>query len=149
MNYLKDKCRIIGIDNCKNFVTLCKERQLNVLESNIFNLPFEDNTFDYIISIAVIHHLRTESERYKAIDELLRVLKPNGKMLITVWAYENDNFSENKKFKIGDNIVKFNNENRYYFIYNKVNFEKFISKYNSLIYWDKGNWNAEIRYLQY
>ena len=149
MNYLKDKCEIIGIDSCKNFVTLCKERQLNVLESNILNLPFEDSTFDYIISIAVIHHLKTESERYKAIDEMLRVLKPNGKILVTVWAYESDKFSENKKFKIGDNIVKFNNNNRYYYIFNKEKLIKFLSKYNSNIYWDKGNWNVEIRYHQY
>ena len=149
MNYLKDKCEIIGIDSCKNFVTLCKERQLNVLESNILNLPFEDNTFDYIISIAVIHHLKTDTERYKAIDELLRVLKPNGKMLVTVWAYESDKFSENKNFKIGDNIVKFNNNNRYYYIFNKEKLIKFLSRYNSNIYWDKGNWNVEIKCHQY
>ena len=149
MNYLKDKCEIIGIDSCKNFVTLCKERQLNVLESNILNLPFEDNTFDYIISIAVIHHLKTESERYKAIDEMLRVLKPNGKMLVTIWAYESDKFSENKNFKIGDNIVKFNNNNRYYYIFNKEKLIKFLSRYNSNIYWDKGNWNVEIKCHQY
>ena len=149
MNYLKDKCKIVGIDNCKNFVILCKEKQLNVLESNILNLPFEDNTFDYIISIAVIHHLKTDTERYKAIDELLRVLKPNGKMLVTVWAYESDKFSENKNFKIGDNIVKFNNNNRYYYIFNKEKLIKFLSRYNSNIYWDKGNWNVEIKCHQY
>ena len=70
-------------------------------------------------------------------------------MLVTVWAYESDKFSENKNFKIGDNIVKFNNNNRYYYIFNKEKLIKFLSRYNSNIYWDKGNWNVEIKCHQY
>ena len=40
-----------------------QRKTIKCIEGNITNLPYEDNTFDYIISIAVIHHLKTESER--------------------------------------------------------------------------------------
>lgn len=149
MIYLNNKCNIIGIDSCKNFIKLCKDRKLNVIESNILNLPFERNTFDFIISIAVIHHLTSESDRIKAINEMLRVLKPDGQILISVWAYESDKFSNNKKFIIGNNIVKFNNKERFYYIYDFLHFTNFLKDFNSQIIWDKGNWYALIKYHQY
>lgn len=43
-------------------------------------LPFEDETFDVIISGLTIHHLRAEAN--KAIREMTRVLKPGGWMAI-------------------------------------------------------------------
>ena len=149
MIYLKDKCNIIGLDNCKNFIKLCKDRKLNVKEGDILNLPFEKNTFDFIISIAVIHHLTSESDRIKAINEMIRVLKPNGQILISVWAYESDKFSNNKKFIIGNNIVKFNNKERFYYIYDFTNFKNLLKNFNSQIIWNKGNWYALIKYPQY
>ncbi|KAG5521810.1 hypothetical protein RHGRI_034140 [Rhododendron griersonianum] len=45
---------------------------------------------DAAISIAVLHHLSTESRRKKAIDELIRVVKNGGLVLITVWAVEQE-----------------------------------------------------------
>lgn len=46
-------------------------------------LPFEDHFFDAIISIQVIHHARLETIE-ATIAELVRILKPNGALLITV-----------------------------------------------------------------
>ncbi|KAE9454250.1 hypothetical protein C3L33_13849, partial [Rhododendron williamsianum] len=48
---------------------------------------------DAAISIAVLHHLSTESRRKKAIDELIRVVKNGGLVLITVWAVEQEDRS--------------------------------------------------------
>ncbi|MEM3408446.1 MAG: class I SAM-dependent methyltransferase [Candidatus Micrarchaeia archaeon] len=47
-------------------------------------LPFQDESFDYIISIASFHHLPKE-EQLKTIKEMKRVLKENGEMIISVW----------------------------------------------------------------
>ena len=41
-----------------------------------------------MISIAVIHHFSTPERRKEAIAELLRIVKPGGKVLIFVWAME-------------------------------------------------------------
>jgi len=52
------------------------------------SLPHRPSTFDFAISIAVVHHLSTRQRRVEAIEEVLNTLLPNGKLLIFVWALE-------------------------------------------------------------
>jgi len=51
-------------------------------------LPFRDYSFDHLISIAVIHHFSNDALRKAAVEELVRVVKPGGSLLVTVWAFE-------------------------------------------------------------
>jgi ubiquinone/menaquinone biosynthesis C-methylase UbiE len=44
-------------------------------------LPFEDNSFDLIVSSLAIHNI-PGSARAKAIDEAVRVLRPGGRLMI-------------------------------------------------------------------
>ena len=134
---------IVGFDSCIKFVELCNKKGFNVIEADIKNTPYNDNSFDFIICVAVIHHLHYESDRILAVHELLRVLKPNGKILITCWALESDIYSDKKKFVKGDNNVLFNGKNRYYYIYDKSLFNIFCNtfKCEKYVYWEKGNWN--------
>jgi ubiquinone/menaquinone biosynthesis C-methylase UbiE len=90
MNYLISQgcTQVFGCDTCKHFVDICKEKNLSVVEGNILNIPYSDNSFDMCISIAVIHHLSTKERRLKAIQELIRIVQVNGKILIQVWAKE-------------------------------------------------------------
>ncbi|KAL7675046.1 hypothetical protein ACOME3_001314 [Neoechinorhynchus agilis] len=53
-------------------------------------LPIRSNAFDAALSVAVIHHLSTEQRRRASILELIRVLKPGGRALISVWAFEQE-----------------------------------------------------------
>ena len=55
--------------------------------ANANNLPFDDKSFDVVISINTIHNLERE-ECGKALQEIERVSK--GKSFITVDAYRND-----------------------------------------------------------
>jgi SAM-dependent methyltransferase len=50
-------------------------------EHSIFDLPFEDETFDAVVSDQVLEHL--EGDPQNAIDETFRVLQPNGVVLHT------------------------------------------------------------------
>jgi SAM-dependent methyltransferase len=50
-------------------------------EHSIFDLPFEDETFDAVVSDQVLEHL--EGDPRDAIDESFRVLKPAGLALHT------------------------------------------------------------------
>jgi ubiquinone/menaquinone biosynthesis C-methylase UbiE len=45
-------------------------------------LPFEDNSFDVVVSSLAIHNIRGRAGREKAIDEAVRVLRPGGRLLI-------------------------------------------------------------------
>src|ERR1700747_712586 len=45
-NMLIKPNQFIGIDTCNNFISICKERNLNVVFGNITNIPFDNNYFD-------------------------------------------------------------------------------------------------------
>src|SRR5438874_4174954 len=45
-------------------------------------LPFEDNSFDVVVSSLAIHNIRGGAGRHKAISEAVRVLRPGGRLLI-------------------------------------------------------------------
>src|ERR1700730_17306418 len=45
-------------------------------------LPFEDNSFDVVVSSVAIHNIPGRAGREKAIDEAVRVLRPGGRLLI-------------------------------------------------------------------
>lgn len=53
-----------------------------VLQGSVEALPFDNNSFDYIVSNGVIHHT---SETEQAIKEFYRVLKPGGKASVAIY----------------------------------------------------------------
>ena len=61
--------KIIGL---KNF----KITEANYPQSNILNLKYPDNTFDFVISDQVFEHI--DGDPQKAFDECMRVLKVGG-----------------------------------------------------------------------
>lgn len=50
--------------------------------ADMTNLPFDDNTFDLVVSNVAMHNVKTRSGRDKAIDEVVRVLRPGGRVMI-------------------------------------------------------------------
>ncbi len=61
----------------------------HLLQHDIFTgLPFGNTFFDAIISIQVIHHARLAEIRFLA-TEMLRILKPNGLLFVTVPQLQN------------------------------------------------------------
>jgi tRNA (uracil-5-)-methyltransferase TRM9 len=61
-----------------------------VAVADILALPHPLATFDFAISIAVVHHLSTSERRSEAIASILAHLKPGGKALVYVWALEQE-----------------------------------------------------------
>jgi len=79
-----------GIDFSKNMLKYareyCKKYDFNVVlkKACAEKLPFPDSSFDYVLSIATLHHLN-RNEQEMAVKEMARVLKPKGIALIAVW----------------------------------------------------------------
>lgn len=71
-----------------------KHQPHSTIVADVLNLPHPDSSFDFAVSIAVVHHLSTTTRRVAAIGEILRVLRPaaeyrpGGRALIYVWALE-------------------------------------------------------------
>ncbi|MBC7112895.1 MAG: class I SAM-dependent methyltransferase [Candidatus Methanomethyliales bacterium] len=49
-------------------------------------LPFSPSAFDKVIFVATIHHIPGNLSKLRALQEVKRVLKRNGAILITAWA---------------------------------------------------------------
>ncbi|KAL2468357.1 S-adenosyl-L-methionine-dependent methyltransferase superfamily protein [Forsythia ovata] len=90
---LNPNCYFIGCDISPPLITICADKGHEVLVADAVNLPYRTGYSDAAISIAVLHHLSTESRRRKAVDELIRVVKTGGLVLITVWAREQEDRS--------------------------------------------------------
>lgn len=100
-----------------------------------------------ILCIAVLHHIQSEVARRQALKRLYDALSPNGTLLITVWSYEQGDAPQARCFKLGDNIVHNGKTamDRFYFIYDKKNFEEFVRSTgcpNIKIKWERQNWIA-------
>ncbi|MFP4045692.1 MAG: class I SAM-dependent methyltransferase [Candidatus Aenigmatarchaeota archaeon] len=80
-----------GTDISKGFMDLARkfarknDRNFNLFVSDMRDLPLQDGSFDYIISVAALHHLLEKKNRLKALEEMKRVLRKGGEALITVW----------------------------------------------------------------
>ena len=138
---------LIGIDTCKKFVNICESKKLNVILGDALKLHFEDSTFDYVLCIAMFHHLLTEDEQDISFKEMLRVMKTGAIGILTCWATE-QSFESKFKFTKGVNIVpwkgKDDTKTRYYYVYNEEMFLHFFMKYEQItinkIYNEVGNW---------
>jgi SAM-dependent methyltransferase len=56
--------------------------RVEVQTADITALPFEDGSFDVVTSALVIHNIPSDKQRYRALDEAMRVLRPGGQLLI-------------------------------------------------------------------
>ena len=127
--YRKD-INITGLELSEELCTIVRNRGGKVKCGNMIDLPFPDNSFDYIICVAVYHHLDNDANRTKALKEMYRILKPDGKVFIQVWAMEQP-ISSRRKFLKRDTLVPWRNKDgtimlRYYHIYPKGELENEI-----------------------
>jgi len=145
--YRKD-CEFIGLDFCYNFNKICYDKGLSSIVADNMNLPLRDNLFDYTISVAVIHHLDSKLKRLKAINELMRITKPKGKVFISVWALKQpDKFK--RQFIQRDNMVEWNKYGkkfyRFYHVFEDLELYNLCNNYliEDYIY-SAGNWSITL-----
>lgn len=62
-----------ALKNCNSIVTL--------IQADIEHLPFDDNSFDIAYCSGVLSYLKEDST---AVKEICRVVKPNGKVIISI-----------------------------------------------------------------
>jgi len=76
-----------ALENCR--VEKVEDRT-EIKTADMRSLPFEDNTFDIVLSSVAIHNLYKKNDRDTAISEIARVLKPGGQALIDDIRFHNE-----------------------------------------------------------
>jgi len=88
LQFAQNGALVTGVDLTENSVSLAKKRfelygqQGEFMVSDAENLPFAENSFDVVYSFGVLHHTPNTQ---KSIDEVYRVLKPQGKIVIMLY----------------------------------------------------------------
>jgi ubiquinone/menaquinone biosynthesis C-methylase UbiE len=127
LNY--ENKNLIGCDYSTSQLEIVKSKGFKTIQGELTNLPFENKSFDIIICIAAHHHLLDKEEQLKSLNEMKRVLKSNGKILLSNWFPEKEFVEEQikkNKFEFLDTNmqkvkVTYTNENkkldRYYYLF--------------------------------
>ena len=107
-NYLREKDRILDLGcGTGRYAELFKNKNMEYIGADIaeeqikiarkkhpeakfqtidpLNLSFPDNYFDKIYSIAVFHCIPSKEYRAKFLEEIKRILKRDGLLILTVW----------------------------------------------------------------
>ena len=69
----------VGVEPAKAMAVIARQRGIEVHEAVAENLPFENGTFDFVLMVTVLCFLRNPQT---AIEEIARVLKPDGSLII-------------------------------------------------------------------
>ena len=79
--------KYIGIDNSEKLIEIARSLfpSANFKVADALNLPFPENYFDKVYAIAFLHHIPSEKYRLLVLNEIKRVLKPKGRLILTVW----------------------------------------------------------------
>lgn len=81
MESLRRYGRVRGMEYSGEAVAYNRERGRDVVRGSIEALPFDDGSFDLALALDVIEHVPDD---LRALEELFRVLRPGGSLLVTV-----------------------------------------------------------------
>jgi len=85
----KDR-KLVGMEIVPEILGRCKDYAKSkcipvaLLLGDVRMLPFKDKSFDGYVSLGVIEHFRSEKQVMETLKECKRILKTNGKAVITV-----------------------------------------------------------------
>ncbi|NHJ87065.1 MAG: class I SAM-dependent methyltransferase [Asgard group archaeon] len=99
---LENDLETIATDISFNILKIARENELSnyyklmygLLQSDVHNLPFNEQSIDYFIMIAVIHHFDTSESRLKVLKEVARIIKRNGIGILSCWLKTHPRFSK-------------------------------------------------------
>jgi len=78
--------QVIGLDPNPDVVQICQDKGfMSVQQGSVSDIPFSSESFDFVLATDVIEHVEDD---LAALEEIYRVLRPGGYVLITVPAFQ-------------------------------------------------------------
>ena len=131
---------VLGVDISQKLLRIVQNKLTNkriinvsLIHANVVQLPLADKSLDVVLFIASLHNIKGKEPRRRALQEVARVLKPNGIALISVWSRWQDMYwryflkqfiVRSRKFGDIDVFWKQHNLNipRFYHLYSRREF---------------------------
>lgn len=120
-----------------------------LVQGDAARLPLRTDSVDLAVYVATLHHLPGRPRRRQSLDELARVLGPDGRALVSVWSTAHDRFEAPADAETGfDTTIDWTLPGaevvpRYYHIYAPAEFEADIEASEcSLIAWELSSGNC-------
>lgn len=78
---------VVGIDISKVMIKRCLAKKVNMdlIVASSTALPIKTQTFDAVLSLSLLQHLRTKKNVVKTLEEMSRTAKDNSEIFITFW----------------------------------------------------------------
>jgi ubiquinone/menaquinone biosynthesis C-methylase UbiE len=136
------KCMsVVGIDISNKMLEIAQDKTIkekltntSFIHSAAENIPLKDSSVDAVLYIAALHNIRGRENRIKSLKETKRILKKDGRALISVWSRYADKFRKtfqnksfnSKKTEFGDKHIYWRQDGldvpRFYHLYGKKEF---------------------------
>ena len=134
--------QVVGVDISRNLLKIT-QKKINqkgfthaiCLQGDLVNVPLKDNVLDAVLYIASLHNIQGRKNRICSLKEVKRILKPEGKALISVWSRWQDTyrmrffkkmFTRRADEEFGDIMIYWRqhqlNTPRFYHLYGKHEF---------------------------
>jgi tRNA (uracil-5-)-methyltransferase TRM9 len=86
--------KAIGIDLSRELLYIVRKKLdiAYLIHSNVVRIPLKHNTVDAVLYIASLHNIKGRNRRIQSLKEVGRILKNDGKALISVWSRWQDRY---------------------------------------------------------
>jgi len=129
----------LGIDISSNLLQIAKQsvlkqklKNVDFIQGNNCSIPLKNSTCNAIIYIAAMHNIKKRNNRIQSLEEVNRILKDDGRALVSVWSREQVKFRDcfndltNDHSEVGDIMIYWKQNNmdvpRFYHLYSKEEF---------------------------
>lgn len=77
--------KVVGLDSMRESIIYASKRGIKARKGNIEDMPFKKESFDVVLCLDVLEHIKNDK---KAVKEVYRVLRNGGNLIITVPAFD-------------------------------------------------------------
>lgn len=91
--------KVIGIDISRELLAIIQKKlfennlkNTDLLHSDVVHLPLKNDAVDAVLYIASLHNIKGKDKRIQSLKEVKRILKSDGRALVSVWSRWQDKY---------------------------------------------------------